>query len=81
MNLEKYDFAERELRVAISLDGGQPAWRANLVRTLLKAKKLNEAKDSLAELEKSAPEFAELDELRKSIKDQQPCSFGLAGRW
>lgn len=72
LNLEKYEFAERELRVAISLDGGQPAWRANLVRTLLKAKKVNEAKESLADLEKSAPDFAELDELRKSIKDQQP---------
>ena len=70
LNLEKYEFAERELRFAISLDGGQPAWRANLVRTLLRAKKVNEAKESLVDLEKSAPGFAELDELRKSIKDQ-----------
>lgn len=72
LNLEKYELAERELRFAISLDGGQPAWRANLVRTLLKAKNPNEAKKALAELEKSAPEFAELEELRQAFKVSQP---------
>jgi Flp pilus assembly protein TadD len=72
LSLDKHDLAERELQLAVKLDGSQPEWRANLIRTLLKAKKLAEAKASLSELEKTTPDFAELDELRQAIKDQQP---------
>lgn len=70
--LDKHELAVRELKVAISLDGSQPAWRAEQVRALLELKKTDEAEAALNELEKKSPDFAELQELRQAIKDQQP---------
>jgi predicted Zn-dependent protease len=72
LGLDKHELAERELKVAVSLDGSQPAWRADRVRALLKLKKTDEAQAAFNELEKKSPDFAELQELRQAIKDQQP---------
>ncbi len=70
--LDNPELAERELRLAVSLDGSQPSWRADQVRALLKLKKTAAAESAWNELAKKSPEFAELQELRRAIKEQQP---------
>jgi Flp pilus assembly protein TadD len=72
LGLKKNELAEREFRVAISLDGSQPDWRADYVRALLLLKKTDDAKAALEELARKAPEHADLKELRQAIKEQQP---------
>ncbi|WP_254510065.1 tetratricopeptide repeat protein [Anatilimnocola floriformis] len=68
LGLEKYELAERELRLAVSLDGSQPTWRADQIRALVKLKKTAEAEIALGDLNKAAPDFADLEELKKLIK-------------
>jgi tetratricopeptide (TPR) repeat protein len=70
--LDKHELAERELKLAVSLDGTQPAWRADQVRSLLKLKKTAEAQTAFNELEKKSPDFADLQELRQALQEQQP---------
>ncbi len=70
--LKKHDLAEREFRVAVSLDGSEPVWRADLVRTLIALKKFDDAQTVLTELEQKTPNFADLKQLRQALKDQQP---------
>lgn len=72
LGLKKPTVAERELQVAISLDGSQPDWRADYVRALLQTKKRDEATAALDELARKAPDHAALAELRQLLKDQQP---------
>lgn len=70
--LEKHELAERELKLAVSLDGSQPAWRAEQVRALLKLKKMAEAQSAFNELEKKWPDFVDLQELQQALQEQQP---------
>ena len=66
--LDKHELAERELRLAVSLDGSQPAWRADQIRALVNLKKIAEAETALGELSKAAPDFAGLEELKQLVK-------------
>lgn len=72
LGLDKNELAERELKLAVSLDGSQPTWRADQIRALVKLKKIPEAQAALDDLAKQSPDYAGLDELRQLIKEQQP---------
>ena len=72
LGLKKPAIAEREFKVAISLDGSQPDWRADYVRALLQAKKHDEATAALDELARKAPDHSALAELRQALQDKQP---------
>jgi predicted Zn-dependent protease len=72
LGLGKNELAERELKLAVSLDGSQPTWRAEQIRALVKLKKTADAQTALDDLTKQSPDFAGLDELRQLLKEQQP---------
>lgn len=72
LKLEKTELAERELKLAVSFDGSQPAWRADHVRALIKLKKLPAAIEALDELAKQSPDFPDLKDLRQALQEQQP---------